>query len=97
MLDAYETLGLPNDADEAQVRTRYLELVREFPPDRAPERFAEIRAAFDHLRNPLVQLERRLFSLSTHDSLAALEGDILTRLRIVKLPIADLLKLADAP
>ncbi len=42
MIDAYETLGLPNDADEAQIRTRYLELVREFPPDRAPERFAEI-------------------------------------------------------
>ena len=40
MNDPYETLGLSPDAGESEIRRRYLELVREFPPDRAPERFA---------------------------------------------------------
>jgi curved DNA-binding protein CbpA len=97
MQDSYETLGLPSDADEAQIRSRYLQLVREFPPDRAPERFAEIRAAFDDLRNPVALLEKKIFNLSTSDSMEALQADILARLRAVQLPVGVLLKLADAP
>jgi hypothetical protein len=97
MNDPYEILGLASDADEAQIRARYLQLVREFPPDRAPERFAEIRAAFDGLRDPVAQLERRLFSLSTRDSMEVLQADIVARLRTVQLPVATLLSLADAP
>src|ERR1700685_4218679 len=97
MPNASETLGVSPDASEVEIRNRYLQLVREFPPDRAPERFAEIRAAFDDLRNPIVQLEKRLFSLSTHDSVASLQADVLTRLRTVQLPISVLLSLADAP
>ena len=56
MNDPYETLGLPQHAAEAEIRSRYLQLVREFPPDRA-ERFAEIRAAYDALRDPVRLLE----------------------------------------
>ena len=36
MSDPYEVLGLPRTADEAETRPRYLELVRQFPPDRDP-------------------------------------------------------------
>lgn len=97
MLNPYETLGLSPDANEAESRARYLQLVREFPPDRAPERFAEIRAAFDQLRNPVVQLEQMLFSLQTHDSFDALAEDIRSRLCTAQLPIAALLSLAEAP
>ena len=57
MPTAHETLGVSNTASEAEIRSRYLQLVREFAPDRAPERFAEIRAAYDELRDPRLQLE----------------------------------------
>ena len=40
MSDPYGILGVPPGADEAAIRRRYLELVRQFPPDR--ERFAAI-------------------------------------------------------
>ena len=73
-----EMLGVSPDASETEIRNRYLQLVREFPPDRAPERFAEIRAAFDELGNPSIQLERRLFSLATRDSLEDLQADLCT-------------------
>ena len=50
MPDAYQTLGVPSDADDAAIRKRYLELVREFPPEQHPERFAAVRSAFEKIR-----------------------------------------------
>jgi curved DNA-binding protein CbpA len=44
--DHFETLGLTRDSSEAEIRQRYLELVRAFSPERAPERFAAIHAAY---------------------------------------------------
>lgn len=52
-LDPFETLGLPSNADEQQIRARYLELVKQFPPEREPEKFRQIQAAFAAARDPL--------------------------------------------
>lgn len=96
MKDSFDVLGVSPQADDAEIRGRYLQLVREFPPDRAPEKFAEIRAAFDELRDPMVRLERRLFALGTEDSLGALASDLKERLRSARLPVDALLALADS-
>ncbi len=74
MSDPYQVLGLQKDAAGETVRQRYLELVRQFPPEREPQKFAELRAAYDALRDPIVSLEKRLFSVSavhTFESLLA--------------------------
>ncbi len=97
MPTAHETFGVSSTASEAEIRTRYLQLVREFPPDRAPERFAEIRAAYDELRDPAPQLERRVLSLHTNDSLGELQSELRSRLNLAKLPTAAFISLADAP
>jgi curved DNA-binding protein CbpA len=57
--DPFLALGLPRDAGEAEVRARYLELVKQFPPDREPEKFREIRLAFEACKDPL-SIARRL-------------------------------------
>lgn len=95
MTDPYEILGLTREASEEDIRQRYLTLVRENPPDRAPERFASIRDAYDQLRDPVMSLERRLFNLTatdTFDSLLAAEQQRLGKQRI---PTDVLLSLAD--
>lgn len=51
--DPFQVLGLPQNAGESEVRSRYLELVKQFPPDREPERFREIRAAYEAAKDPL--------------------------------------------
>lgn len=56
--DPFAVLGLPRDADEAEVRARYLALVKQFPPERDPDKFREIRAAYDGAKNPLVIAKR---------------------------------------
>lgn len=95
MNDPYEVLGIPADADTAIVRRRYLELVRDHPPDRSPERFTEIRAAYEQLRDPLRRLETQLFRIDSDDSLEEILADARTRLRDQQIPLDTLLALAE--
>lgn len=98
MDDPYEILGLNTDAGEAEIRRRYLELVRDFPPDRAPERFTAIHAAYEALRDPARRLQAQLFQEETKtDSLELLAVDLRRRLRQVRLPVGTLLALAESP
>jgi len=39
MSDPFYVLGVNEDADDEEVKRRYLVLVRTFSPERAPERF----------------------------------------------------------
>ena len=41
MRDPFTVLGVDENAGDAEIRRRYLALVRDFPPDRAPDRFRE--------------------------------------------------------
>jgi curved DNA-binding protein CbpA len=98
MNDPYETLGLLRDAGEPLIRRRYLELVREFPPDRAPERFAAIHAAYEALRDPAQRVHSQIFQYeTTDDSLEAIASDLIQRVCHARLPVDVLLKLAESP
>lgn len=55
--DPYHVLGLEPGADPAAVEARYRRLVRRYPPELNPRRFAEVQAAYDLLRSPARQLE----------------------------------------
>lgn len=57
--DPFTILRLARDAGEAEIRSRYLELVKQFPPDRDPDKFREIRAAYEAIKDPLA-IARRL-------------------------------------
>ena len=97
MRDPYETMGLSQSSDEAAIRSQYLKLVREFPPDRNPDRFAEIRAAYDDLRNPVGRLRSQLFRVESQDSIPELVAELHSRLGDAKIPMEALLRLADTP
>lgn len=56
--DPFLVLGLPREASEAEIRARYLELVKQFPPDRAAEQFRKIRSAYDAAKDPLLMARR---------------------------------------
>ena len=51
--DPFQILGISPDSSEGEVRARYLELVKQFPPERDPDKFREIRAAFEASKDPL--------------------------------------------
>jgi curved DNA-binding protein CbpA len=69
MNDPFSTLGVGEDADDDQIKQRYLSLVRTFPPDREPERFQAYRTAYEALRDQRKRLETKL--LGTRDTALA--------------------------
>ncbi|HWE03545.1 MAG TPA: J domain-containing protein [Tepidisphaeraceae bacterium] len=50
---AAKTLGIAENATEAQVRSAYLAQVTLHPPDRDPDQFERIRDAYEFMRDPL--------------------------------------------
>ena len=51
--DPLRTLGLSIEATQDEIRARYLELIKQFPPEREPQRFQEIQIAFQSAKDPL--------------------------------------------
>jgi curved DNA-binding protein CbpA len=79
MTDPYVVLGLPPESDDETIRRRYLELVRQFPPEHQPEKFAAIRAAYENLRDLNTRLRYRLFEAGKKDSVDAIIEEITCR------------------
>lgn len=95
MRDPHQILGLDPSADETAIRQRYLALVRQYTPEQAPERFSEIRAAYEELRDPVKRLQGRLFEFRSDDSPAAIRTDIIKLLRSKRIPNDTLMSLAE--
>lgn len=80
--DPYGVLGLDRHASEAEIKRAYFQLVRQFPPEREPEKFRDIRTAYEQLRDaesrarialflvqpppPLPKRRRPSYDLSVH-------------------------------
>ncbi|HOF05210.1 MAG TPA: J domain-containing protein [Syntrophales bacterium] len=60
-MDPYDVLGLPRDADDETIRKRYLEQVRRFSPDAAPEEFQRIRKAYEQIKDEGARRRHELF------------------------------------
>jgi curved DNA-binding protein CbpA len=71
MADPYKVLGLPPDSDDETIRRRYLALVREFTPERHPEKFAAVRTAYESLRDLNTRLRYRLFEAGKNETIDA--------------------------
>jgi curved DNA-binding protein CbpA len=64
MSDPYVILGLAPDADDEAVRRAYLAAVAVCPPERDPQRFESLRAAYETLRTRRARLAQALFDQS---------------------------------
>ena len=79
MTDPYAVLGLPADSDDETIRRRYLELVKQFSPERHPDKFAAVRRAYESLRDLDTRLRYRLFEAGRTDSLDAILEELACR------------------
>ncbi len=55
--DPFSVLGVDVQADEAAVRDAYRAALRFHPPERDPEGFKRLRAAYEALRDPTQRVE----------------------------------------
>jgi curved DNA-binding protein CbpA len=93
MADPYTILDVPPESSDEAIRRRYLTLVRTYTPERAPERFAAIREAYEKLRDPQQRLRYRLFEAGKEDSLEAILADAKASVACRRVPLAELLAL----
>jgi curved DNA-binding protein CbpA len=61
--DPYAVLGVERTASSAEIKKAYFALVREYPPERAPDAFKRVRAAYERLRDPEQRLETEILLL----------------------------------
>ncbi len=97
--DPYAILGLPADedlADEA-VRQRYLHLIREFPPEQQPEKFAAVRAAYEKIRTLPARADHRLFGAGSQDSLDDIIAEVDTASPRPRPTLQQLIAATEAP
>ncbi len=88
--DPFTVLGVQPEDDDATIRRRYLELIRRFPPERAPETFTRIQSAYEALNDPETRLSKILFESIAQDPLGEATEILRRRLRRVRLT-SDLL------
>lgn len=50
--DPYAVLGIAHTASTEEVKKAYFALVRQHPPEKDPDAFKRIRAAYEQLRDP---------------------------------------------
>ncbi len=70
--DPSQVLGIGPEAGEEEIRAAYLLKVKEYPPDRSPREFEQVRDAYDALRDPRQRTQRMLLSTDPKQPLASL-------------------------
>lgn len=63
MTDAREILGIAASATEEEIRAAYLQKIKDYPPDTAPDEFERIRDAYETLRDPRRRARALLLSV----------------------------------
>src|SRR5262245_35237156 len=97
MHDPLAVLGLPADCNDEAIRRRYLELVRQFPPEHHPQRFAEVRQAYEQLKDLNTRLRHRLFESGRGDTIDAIIEELQCRSPRRRTSLATLLIVLHRP
>ena len=70
--DPQSILGVAQDADAGEIRSAYLDKIKEYPPERCPEEFERVRDAYEILSDPRHRARAMLQSANPEASLATL-------------------------
>src|SRR5437016_11390566 len=70
--DPRQVLGVGTEANDEDIRAAYLRKVKEFPPDRSPREFEQVRDAYEKLRDPRQRTRTMLLSVDPKQPLVAL-------------------------
>jgi curved DNA-binding protein CbpA len=95
VFDPYHVLGLSANSDDDAIRRRYLELVRQFSPERHPERFAAIRQAYEKLKDLDTRLRYRLFEAGKNETIDAILEELACRTKRRRVALETLLSMLD--
>ena len=73
MLSSYFIMGLDLDVTDEEIRKRYLELIKQYTPEKDPNQFQKITSAYEQIKTPRARIRGKLFgTLSVSDAEEAL-------------------------
>ncbi len=61
MKTAFEILGVPENDEDERIKQAYLRKVKQFPPEKSPERFQQIREAYEAIKDARSRIQYQLF------------------------------------
>ena len=61
MIDPFELLDVAESAGDDEIKAAFLAKVREFPPERSPQKFQAIRDAYELIKTEKLKLAYQLF------------------------------------
>lgn len=93
---SYKILGITPPCSAAELRKRYLEMVKQFPPETNPEKFSQIHAAYEQLRNPFESLKKMLTEPELDDSIGAMITTLTEDIQKKRMPTPQLLAMGAA-
>jgi curved DNA-binding protein CbpA len=68
----YAVLAVDTEADDERIRAAYLAKLKQFPPDRCPAEFEQVRDAYELLRDRRRRAQYTLFSVNPDAPLLSL-------------------------
>lgn len=72
MITPFEILELSETASDAEIKKAYLKKVRQYPPEHAPEKFQQVRDAYEAIKTEKLRLSYQLFNYEKPDFLQLL-------------------------
>jgi curved DNA-binding protein CbpA len=78
MITAFDILGVNIDATDDEIKKAYLQKVRIYSPEQAPDEFQKIRSAFDLINTEKKRIKYQLFNIDMPDIFAFLEASMST-------------------
>ena len=76
MITAFEIIGVNIDANDDEIKKAYLQKVRIYSPEQAPDEFQKIRSAFDLINTEKKRIKYQLFNNDMPDICAFLEDSL---------------------
>ena len=70
--DPRQILEIDAEAGEEEIRAAYLRKVKEYPPDRSPREFEQVRDAYEILRDPRCRTRALLLAADPKQPLVSL-------------------------
>ncbi len=94
--DPFTVLGVTVEANDSQIRQRYLELVREHSPEQHPTAFHRIREAYEKIKNLESRVRYRLFEQGTEETIERIIEDLQCTAKPTRVPLDQLFQAIQA-
>jgi len=76
MITAFDILGVHIDASDDEIKKAYLQKVRIYSPEQAPDEFQKIRSAFELINSEEKRIKYQLFNNDMPNRFALLEDSL---------------------